>query len=133
MTGEGFVDRLARPRALVQPCILLLLAEAPAHGYELMQRLRDLGFALDGPGPVYHQLRAMTAAKLVISALSTPGGGPGRRVYELTPAGRKALGTSTRALEEIETLLAWYFDRYGASIGRQPIASGTRNGTKPNL
>lgn len=125
MTGEDLVGQLAHPRALIQPCILLLLAEAPAHGYELMHRLRELGFALDGPGPIYHQLRSMTAAKLVTSAVSTPGGGPGRRVYELTPAGRDALGFSEGALRQLEALLEWYFDRYGASTGSLPITSRT--------
>ncbi len=86
--AEHFDGDLGPPRALLAPCLLLLLAESPGHGYELMERLKPLGFDWNGPGPIYRELRALEAANLVTSAWSAPKAGPVPRVYELTPAGR---------------------------------------------
>ena len=47
--ANDFETEMGRPRALVAPSLLLLLAEAPGHGYELMERLRPLGFDWGGP------------------------------------------------------------------------------------
>lgn len=44
MVGHDVEGEIAHPRALISPCLLLLLAEAPGHGYELMERLKPLGF-----------------------------------------------------------------------------------------
>src|SRR5437764_479669 len=37
------------PRSFLRPCVLLLLREQPAHGYELLERLQAFGF--DGSHP----------------------------------------------------------------------------------
>ena len=57
--ASDFEGDVAHPRALLAPCLLLLLAEAPGHGYELMERLKPLGFDWGGPGPIYRELRAL--------------------------------------------------------------------------
>ena len=41
---------LGLPRNFLRPCVLLLLREEPAHGYDLLERLRPLGFTRDDPG-----------------------------------------------------------------------------------
>lgn len=68
--------------------ILALLAKEPAHGYEVRQRLvhalGPLGEALN-PGQVYVTLGRLAQAGLV---RTDDGGPPGRKVYELTTAGR---------------------------------------------
>ena len=46
------------PRNFLRPCLLLLLREQPAHGYELLERLRTFGFARD-PGGLYRALRGL--------------------------------------------------------------------------
>ena len=116
-----FEGELERPRALLPPCILLLLAEAPGHGYELMDRLKPLGFDWDGPGPIYRELRALEAANLVTSAWSVPKAGPVPRVYELTSSGREALERSAAAMAELQALTGQYLARLGAL--RSPASS----------
>ena len=86
--AHDFESDVAHPRALLAPCLLLLLAEAPGHGYELMERLKPLGFDWGGPGPIYRELRSLENAGLVASAWSAPRAGPVPRVYELTDEGR---------------------------------------------
>ena len=110
--AEHFDGELGPPRALLAPCMLLLLAEAPGHGYELMERLKPLGFDWNGPGPIYRELRSLEAAGLVSSAWSAPKAGPVPRVYELTPAGHKALERSAGGVADLQGLIAEYLTRY---------------------
>ena len=103
---------VAHPRALLAPCLLLLLAEAPGHGYELMERLKPLGFDWGGPGPIYRELRSLEASGLVASAWSAPRAGPVPRVYELTAEGRRALDRCATGVVELTQLLNQFLSRH---------------------
>lgn len=119
------------PRSLLTPCLLLLLAESPDHGYKLMERLKPLGFDWNGPGPIYRELRAMEAANLVTSAWSPPKAGPVPRVYELTSAGREALERSAAGIIELRGLTAEYLARFRRATSRPPASPPRRTGSKP--
>ncbi len=71
--------------------LLAVLGDAPGHGYELGRRLTDRsGGALGVPeGSLYPALHRLERAGLVESSWSRAGGRR-RRVYCLTPAGRRA-------------------------------------------
>ncbi len=59
MTAGGNKHRCAdfcHPRGLLEACLLLLMREAPAHGYELRARLARFGFEGQDPGAVYRAL-----------------------------------------------------------------------------
>ena len=87
------------PGALVPSLLLLELTEGPAHGYDLIERLRLAG---SRSGTVYRSLRALEDDGLVASGWeTTQKRGPARRVYRLTPAGRKALRDSVPIVERI--------------------------------
>ena len=120
--AQEFENEVAHPRALLAPSLLLLLAEAPGHGYELMERLKPLGFDWGGPGPIYRELRALEGAELVASAWSAPRAGPVPRVYELTTAGRQALDRCADNVVDLATLLNQFLDRHRA-LGRAPRRS----------
>ena len=96
---------------MLAPSLLLLLAEAPGHGYELMERLKPLGFDWNGPGPIYRDLRALEAAGFIRSDWAVGTTGPGRRVYELTSAGRASLDRSVAGVVGLQTLVAEYLAR----------------------
>jgi len=110
--GEHFDGEVGRPRALLGPCLLLLLAESPDHGYQLMERLKPLGFDWNGPGPIYRELRALEAANLLRSSWSPPKSGPVPRVYEITAAGREALERCAAGIVELRGLTAEYLARF---------------------
>jgi PadR family transcriptional regulator PadR len=84
---------VAKLERYVEPCVLLLLAEQPSHGYELMERLDDSGLAVASPGHgvVYRTLRHLEKLGLVVSEWKTGESGPARRLYHLTLEGRKYL------------------------------------------
>ncbi|MCA1692030.1 MAG: PadR family transcriptional regulator, partial [Actinobacteria bacterium] len=65
--AQDVTDRLVQRRPFLPVCLLVLLAEAPSHGYELAERLKEWGFELSGPGPVYRELRMLEEGGLVRS------------------------------------------------------------------
>ena len=106
----------ALPRNFLRPCILLLLREEPAHGYDLLQRLRPLGFSRDDPGRLYRALRVLESDGLVRSAWEGSDAGPDRRVYELTRGGMEALHREAKALAESEKAIAVFLSRYAEFV-----------------
>jgi poly-beta-hydroxybutyrate-responsive repressor len=88
----------AHTEKLTWPCLLFLLYRKPAHGYELIQRLHDMG--LQGgdadPATIYRNLRRLEEEQLVASHWETGHSGPARRLYHLTPAGEQALHVFAR-------------------------------------
>jgi PadR family transcriptional regulator PadR len=104
------------PRGFLRPCVLLLLREQPAHGYELLERLDTLGFSRDDPGGLYRALRALEADGLVRSAWEASMTGPDRRIYELTRAGMQELHAAARAVERTHAILGLFLSRYGEFV-----------------
>jgi PadR family transcriptional regulator PadR len=102
----------ALPRNFIRPCILLLLREQPAHGYDLVERLRAFGFVRDDPGRLYRALRALETQGLVHSAWEKSQSGPDRRIYELTRAGSEALHQEVKAIVAVSETLASFLGRY---------------------
>ena len=86
----------------VEAVLLGLLAEGPAHGYDLNERLARL-FPLPDSLPdvstVYRALGDLEGQGAIRSAWAEGGGG-GRKVYELTEAGEDLLGFWIDRFEE---------------------------------
>lgn len=77
--------------------VLAVLAAGPAHGYRLIELLRDRsgGFFELPEGSVYPALHRLERAGLVESSWSAEEGRR-RRVYALTARGRRAVGERRR-------------------------------------
>jgi PadR family transcriptional regulator PadR len=116
MAADGELARVVLPKNFLRPCLLLLLHESPAHGYELRERLRPLGFSRDDPGRLYRALRALEGAKLVRSAWQSSSGGPDRRTYELTRAGEERLREAAAELEAMHAVIDTFLVRCGESL-----------------
>jgi DNA-binding PadR family transcriptional regulator len=98
----------------------LLLRESPAHGYDLHERLRALGFGRDDPGRLYRALRTLESDGLVRSVWEKSTSGPDRRTYELTRAGAEHLHDCAQALVETSEILGLFHARYGEFVARPP-------------
>lgn len=105
-----------QPKNFARPCLLLLLAESPAHGYELLDRLRPFGFELNDPASVYKSLRQMEQEGLVTSEWELSTRGPARRVYSLTSDGRDLLEAWAFTLDQNREILGQFLGRY-ESVG----------------
>src|SRR5215213_344728 len=76
----------------IEPFLLLLLAQGPSHGYDLLERLTARGFVAGevDPGYLYRTLRGMEAAGAVSSEWDSASRGPIKRTYALTAEGENA-------------------------------------------
>ena len=100
------------PRHYLRPCLLLLLAEGPSHGYELLDQVRALGLRGAEAGGLYRCLRMMEKEEIVRSWWEPSQAGPARRTYRLTAAGHTALRQELRSLLSVRHLLVHLLDRY---------------------
>ena len=75
--------------------ILSLISEVPHHGYEIEQIIKQRGmreWTEVGFSSIYYLLKKLEKANFVESELvATHGRGKSRRVYQITPEGRKIL------------------------------------------
>jgi poly-beta-hydroxybutyrate-responsive repressor len=110
MPGEPVAAML--PRSFLRPCLLLLLREQPAHGYELLERLQVFGFDGSDPGGLYRTLRQLEESGLVHSAWEPSANGPERRIYELTRSGMEELHARAKGLAACSDVLETFLSRY---------------------
>src|SRR5215210_52442 len=99
------------PRQFLRPCVLLLLRESPAHGYDLLERLTAFGFSGSDPGGVYRALRALEADGLVRSSWERSSCGPERRIYALTRGGMEELHEYAKGLERTAEIIGAFLSR----------------------
>ncbi|MGD6980395.1 PadR family transcriptional regulator [Citricoccus zhacaiensis] len=106
MSGMGVVEwRETFVRGALTYAVLLLLAEAPAHGYAVLQRMRERGLGHWRGGTVYPVLARLEAQGLLESSWDTTEPGPARKVYSLTPQGSRELDDARQAWREVEANL----------------------------
>ncbi len=93
---------------LISKALLILIAENPVHGYELVSKLNEIGMGIPPGvgqmGRIYRFLSDMENDGLISFEwdVSTS---PPRKVYKITRAGLRYLGNVTNVLEdEIEIL-----------------------------
>jgi DNA-binding PadR family transcriptional regulator len=90
----------------LEPALLLLLHRGPAHGYTLIERLREFQLSGMDATVVYRALRDMEAQGWVVSSWDTEETqGPPRRVYRLTASGDEALKWWTQDLAETRQMI----------------------------
>lgn len=114
LTARGVVE----PRNFLQGCVLLLLRERPAHGYDLLERLKAFGIVDADSGNLYRKLRSLEEQGMVHSRWETSEAGPKRRMYHLTEPGNARLRHWADSLAETRRLLDYY-------LGRHALVSGS--------
>lgn len=79
-------------RGVLDLCLLAVIDEAPAYGYEMMKRLRGRGLSIVGEGSIYPLLGRLEREGLVKTHRApSDGGGPPRKYYRTSAQGRRAL------------------------------------------
>lgn len=108
----------------LRTCILILLTEGPAHGYEILSELSDRGLGNVDAGGLYRALRAMEDEGLVLSHWEHQHRGPARRVYAITDQGQQWLPTGADAARDMRRRLSRLLHHYRGLISdRQVTAS----------
>jgi PadR family transcriptional regulator PadR len=101
----------ALPKNFLRPCLLLLLLEQPAHGYDLLERLAPFGFGREDPGRLYRTLRSLEEQGMVHSAWEASNSGPDRRTYTLTRSGMRQLHGGAQELLATRAILDVFLSR----------------------
>jgi PadR family transcriptional regulator PadR len=113
VSGAGDWAVRARVERFVEPAVLLLLAERPRHGYELIDELPELvGEERVDVGNLYRFLRALEEDGIVESQWRGDLPGPARRTYTLTDTGRGLLQTWADALRQSQEEIAQFLERH---------------------
>jgi poly-beta-hydroxybutyrate-responsive repressor len=102
----------AVPRDHLKACLLLVLAEAPVHGYDLHTLLVPFGMGTVDRGFLYRTLRLMEAEGLVTSAWDPSPAGPARRTYQVTEAGDAWTAAASAGLRDADRVMAAWLRRY---------------------
>jgi PadR family transcriptional regulator, regulatory protein PadR len=109
-------------RGFARTCLLLFVSEGPAHGYELVERLEQLGINASDPGTVYRSLHCLEEQGLLRSRWEpSEHGGPARRVYDITGRGIQALHADADALRRDERTLTAFLAHYESLYQRPPV------------
>lgn len=84
-------------KGTTETLVLAALAEAPAHGYDLIERLRrrSSGIFELGEGTLYPLLYKLEDKGWITGQWESGGGERRKRVYRITPDGRKRLAERT--------------------------------------
>ena len=115
--GEGEGTKGVRPaivEGVVEPGLLVLLAEHGGYGYELAAELEERGLVGTPvtPARVYEVLRRLEDEDAVVSQQEDSPSGPDRRRYTITDAGKDRLDRWAEALrlsqKHLKTLLTTY-------------------------
>ena len=78
-------------RGVLDICLLAVMGEGAAYGYEMTKRLRARGLSIVGEGSIYPLLGRLERDGLVETRRAASNGGPPRKYYSLSPEGERAL------------------------------------------
>lgn len=78
-------------RGVLDLCLLAVIEEGPAYGYEMTKRLRARGLSIVGEGSIYPLLGRLERSGLVETHRAASNGGPPRKYYRASPEGQRAL------------------------------------------
>jgi PadR family transcriptional regulator, regulatory protein PadR len=107
---------------LIQPAILAVLSEEPAHGYRIAEKIHEMpSFLQQKPdvSGVYRFLKTMESKGLVVSSWDTPDTGHAKRLYEITATGQACLARWVKTLDSYRTAVAALLDVAGAAVAKE--------------
>lgn len=83
-------------RGVLDLCLLAVMGEGPAYGYEMTKRLGERGLSIVGEGSIYPLLGRLERDGLVDTHRAASNGGPPRKYYRLSRQGQLALTSGVR-------------------------------------
>jgi PadR family transcriptional regulator PadR len=92
-------------KGVLDTAVLSLLEAEPGYGYDLVRRLRALGFSEIADASVYGTLRRLHKAGMLTSQVVESESGPPRKYYAITGMGRDELQRSIKTWGDITTAM----------------------------
>ena len=92
MTVTDSTRRSQLLRGVLDLCLLAVIADEPAYGYEMSKRLRARGLSIVGEGSIYPVLGRLERDGLVETYRAvSDDGGPPRKYFRISTEGGRAL------------------------------------------
>lgn len=101
-----------RMQRFIEPCLLLLLAQEPTYGYDLIDKLDKFGFESPDPGTIYRYLRELEENDRVTSSWDTESSGPAKRSYQVTKEGQEYLKAWVVRIEKNREILGRFLREF---------------------
>lgn len=107
-------------RGVLGLCVLRAMADGPTYGYAIAAELAEAGFGDIKGGTLYPLLARLEKHKLVTVEWRAGEGGPGRKYFALTEAGRTELG---QGITQWTAFSAMVTDHLSDSTGGDDLSS----------
>jgi poly-beta-hydroxybutyrate-responsive repressor len=117
-----------RIQRFLEPCLLILVRNTEAHGYELLEGLKQFGFGQNpvNSSTVYRFLRSLEERQYVTSRWDIGSAGPARRLYQITKEGNRYLAQWADDLRETDRMLHHFLELYDRHVAtHQKSLSGS--------
>jgi PadR family transcriptional regulator, regulatory protein PadR len=92
-------------RGVLDLCLLAVMQEGPAYGYEMTKRLRERGLSIVAEGSIYPLLARLERDGLVETYREASNGGPPRKYYHPSREGRRVLADGIAEWQAIRDAL----------------------------
>lgn len=111
---KGCKYSLHRVSRFIQPSVLLFLLNKPSYGYELIEKLKELGFHKESLdiGAIYRTLRKLEKEGYVKSYWRKSQHQRKKRFYKITPEGKILLKMWAERIEERKRALEKFIEIY---------------------
>ncbi len=94
--------------------ILLIIAEAPTHGYEIAQKMDDFGCLIKTTGQMggmYRLLSDLEEEGLIMADWETDKPGPAKKIYKITQKGIQRLTELDTQFEDLKQTITSFQNR----------------------
>ena len=106
-------------RGVMELCVLRAIADGPTYGYAIAVEVESHGLGSLKGGSLYPLLGRLERDEWVHTYWGAGDGGPGRKFYELTEAGRDHLEELTKTWTRFSGLVATYLGTWTDDPGQQ--------------
>jgi len=93
-------------KGVLDAAVLAVVQHDDGYGYDIVRRLRDAGLGDVGDASVYGTLRRLYTAGALSSYVVPSDGGPHRKYYAISPAGRKLLDEQRDDWKHFSTVMS---------------------------
>lgn len=80
-------------KGILEGCILAIIDQEPAYGYELSVKLQKMGLEEVSEGSIYPILLRLQKGNFIIGTMRKSDAGPKRKYYHLTDEGKELLAS----------------------------------------
>lgn len=113
-------------RPLIEVCVMQTIAAGPTYGYAIATELDIAGLGSLKGGTLYPLLARLERADLVHTYWGAGEGGPGRKFYELSPAGRDRLTQLVASWGAFTETVGAYLTGPDAELTTTHVTEGSR-------